>query len=358
MTAYELLRRGVSVRLIDAADGPATTSRAASIHARTMEVLDQAGLYETFASRAVQVTGMTLHADGEVLALLNTVFRQATRFNKVLFLNQVFIEELLRDAVIAAGGQIEWGVRLTSLTERTDCVDVTLAHTEGRGERVSVPWLVGTDGGHSQVRRELGITLQGSGSETWLIADAELDFTDPVSHDRIRWVRADGGTAMIFPLVGDRCWRLLDTVDVDYDGDSDTVARRFATKLTRGWAPRSLWTLRHGCRCSPSNSVRCPQCSRATASWPGTPRMCTPRPAAKAEHRDADAFNLAWKLASVIMNKADPVLLDTYSAERVPVGQALCRTPVWPPRSWNCVTARSTSTCPRCSPRSTPYPHC
>lgn len=35
-----------------------------------------------------------------------------------------------------------------------------------------------------------------------------------------------------------------------------------------------------------------------------------------------DAYNLAWKLAMVIHDHADATLLDTYDAERVPIGQA------------------------------------
>ncbi len=36
-----------------------------------------------------------------------------------------------------------------------------------------------------------------------------------------------------------------------------------------------------------------------------------------------DAYNLAWKLAMVVHGHADAELLDTYDAERVPIGQAL-----------------------------------
>ncbi|MBE7163378.1 MAG: FAD-dependent monooxygenase, partial [Williamsia herbipolensis] len=38
-----------------------------------------------------------------------------------------------------------------------------------------------------------------------------------------------------------------------------------------------------------------------------------------------DAFNLAWKLAMVVHGHADASLLDTYDAERVPIGKALLR---------------------------------
>ena len=42
--AHELARYGLSVRLIDAAGSPATTSRALGIHARTLETYDQMGV--------------------------------------------------------------------------------------------------------------------------------------------------------------------------------------------------------------------------------------------------------------------------------------------------------------------------
>jgi hypothetical protein len=39
-----------------------------------------------------------------------------------------------------------------------------------------------------------------------------------------------------------------------------------------------------------------------------------------------DAYNLAWKLALVVKGQADPVLLDSYEAERLPVARRLLET--------------------------------
>lgn len=83
----------------------------------------------------------------------------------------------------------------------------------GTAEDTSVPWLVGCDGGHSTVREQLGLVLKGESTETWLVADADITSARPV---------------------GDRRWRLLDTVDVDYTGDDTAVAERFTHKLSRG----------------------------------------------------------------------------------------------------------------------------
>ncbi|PRY36682.1 FAD-dependent oxidoreductase [Umezawaea tangerina] len=329
-TAHELLRRGVEVRVVDAADGPARNSRAAAMHARTIELLDQAGLYDRFDSRATQGAGIAFHVDGVEMARMNARFTtQRTRFNKVWLIDQVITEGLLRDAVTALGGRIEFGVRLTSLTEHPDRVAVSLRRDESNeDESAEFEWLVGCDGGRSTVRSQLDIRLQGDSSETWLIADAELDFATPVEHDRIRWVRADGDSMMIFPLVGERRWRLLDTVDVDHDVDgpeaAEAVAKRFSRKLSRGlgtdvtvnvptWV--SVFTIQQ-------RAVNTMQSSRCFLAGDAA-HVHSPASGQGLNTGMQDAVNLAWKLAAVIAGDAPTELLETYSSERVPVGQSL-----------------------------------
>lgn len=324
MAAHELLRRGITVRLIDAAAGPATTSRAAVIHPRTMEVLDQLGLYDEFNGRATQGKGIAFDADGTRLASMDSSFTSyATRFNKLLLLDQVITEQLLRSAVERLGGRVEWGVRLTGIEQDAHTVHATLDH-DGRAEDVSVPWLVGCDGGHSTVRDQLGVVLKGESTETWLVADADIDFARPVEHDRIRWIRAAGTSIMLFPLVGERRWRLLDTADVDYTGDDAAIAERFARKLSRGLGTEahveppawvSVFTIQQ--RAAPvMQSARCFLAGDAA-------HVHSPASGQGLNTGVQDAFNLAWKLAAVIRGQAGPGLLDTYSAERVPVAKAL-----------------------------------
>jgi NADPH-dependent dioxygenase len=326
MAAHELLRRGISVRLVDAASGPATTSRAAVIHPRTMEVLDQAGLYEEFNARAVQGRGTAFDADGKQLASMDAHFvGHPTRFDKMLLLDQVITEQLLRTAVERLGGQVQWGVRLAAVAQDSGSVRATLQRN-GATEEVSVPWLVGCDGGHSTVRDQLGLVFKGESTETWLVADAEITFDRPVERDRIRWIRADGTSMMLFPLVGERRWRLLDTVDVDYVGDDAAVAERFAHKLSRGlgipahvghptWV--SVFTIQQ--RAAPTmQSGHCFLAGDAA-------HVHSPASGQGLNTGVQDAFNLAWKLAAVIGDRAPARLLDTYSAERVPIAKALLK---------------------------------
>lgn len=60
--AHELARRGLRVRLVDAAPGPATTSRAVAVHPRTLETFDQMGVVEPVLERGRHNRAFTMYA--------------------------------------------------------------------------------------------------------------------------------------------------------------------------------------------------------------------------------------------------------------------------------------------------------
>jgi NADPH-dependent dioxygenase len=321
--AHELLRRGIAVRLIDASPGPATTSRALATHSRTLEIYDQLGLIDELLPRGRLVEAFTLHQNGSVLTRLETDYSHLrTRFPFTVMVDQIVTEEVLRTAVERLGCRVEWGVRLDRLTHDDEAVRV---RTHGPGRAVTeaaVPWLVGCDGGHSTVRKQLGLTLVGSSSETWLIADAEVHADVP--DDSIHWVRTARGTVMLVPFPEPGRWRLLDTAEADYSGAADEVADRFARKLTAGlgrpvtvrtptWV--SVFTIQQ--RMLPRMRVgRCFVAGDAA-------HVHSPASGQGMNTGIQDGYNLGWKLAMVISGQAGEELLDTYPVERVPIGRRL-----------------------------------
>jgi 2-polyprenyl-6-methoxyphenol hydroxylase-like FAD-dependent oxidoreductase len=62
--AIELLRRGVTCRVIDQLPAPASTSRAAMLHARTLELFDAAGLAEPLLRLGLPAKSMNYHFKG------------------------------------------------------------------------------------------------------------------------------------------------------------------------------------------------------------------------------------------------------------------------------------------------------
>ena len=321
--AYELTRRGVRVRLVDGATGPATTSRAIATHPRTLETYDQIGLLDEMLARARRITAFTLFQNGSRLARLDADYTASpTRFPFTVTIHQETTEEVLRTGLARLGVTAEWGVRLETFDRRADGVTATLRHTDGSAESVEVPWMIGTDGGHSTVRKLLELPLIGESNETWLLADASVETELPPNS--IYLIRAEGGTLMMAPMPGENRWRMLDTVDVDYDGDGDAVAARFSRKLSRG--------VGHEVRVASPNWV-----SVFTAQQRMVPAMRAGRVfvAGDAAHVHSpasgqgmntgiqEAYNLAWKLSMVLRGQAADALLDTYGTERVPIGRTL-----------------------------------
>ncbi|MFD0026481.1 FAD-dependent oxidoreductase [Streptomyces sp. NPDC058382] len=326
-TAHELARHGVRVRLVDAAAGPATTSRALATHARTLETYDQMGVLDELLPRGQRVEHFTLHQNGRRLIRFDTDYsRLPTRFPFTLMIDQVITEQVLRDAAAERGVQVEWGVRLDEFEDLgEDGVRARLTHSDGRAETFTADWLVGTDGGHSTIRKQLGLKLEGESSETWLIADATVDCDLP--KDSIHWMRTPTGTVMMVPFPEPGKWRLLDTAETSYGGDDTMVARRFSAKISTGtgrpavvhspsWV--SVFTIQQ-------RMIGRMRSGRVLLAGDAA-HVHSPASGQGMNTGVQDAVNLSWKLAAVLRGEAPDSFLDTYSAERVPVGAELLRT--------------------------------
>ncbi|WP_434452154.1 FAD-dependent oxidoreductase [Lentzea sp. E54] len=270
--ACGLRRFGVDVRVVDAAGGPATTSRAMGLQPRGVEVLARLGALSDLAEKAVRLRSMRLN--GEV-ALDMSALREAGQ----LVVSQARVEERLRDRLSALGVEVEWNTPASSVTEWD--------------------WLVGCDGAHSAVRKMAGIAFEGSQvMENFLLRDVHAAWD--LDRESIH-IFADGPSmTTIFPLPGG-VWRVMSP-----DGGR--------------WTP------------GPIDSVEWESTFRIHRRQAATYRRGTVFLAGDAAHIHSpvggqgmntglgDAENLAWKLALVVRGRATERLLDTYEAERRPIG--------------------------------------
>ncbi|MFF4911061.1 FAD-dependent oxidoreductase [Streptomyces sp. NPDC001260] len=319
--AHELARRGLRVRLVDAAPGPARTSRAVAVHPRTLETLDQMGVVDALRERGRENRAFTMFASGRRLVRLQADYSSMpTRFPYTVIVEQTATEAVLREAVAAHGVSVEWGVKVRDFEQDADAVRVRLEHADGATEVCRADWLVGCDGGHSTVRKQLGLPLIGDSRDTWMLADAPVR-TDLVP-DSIYWVHTGRQAMMMVPYAREGHWRLLDTAPGAQG--TDGAGERFAQKLSAG-----LGT---------AVAVGEPEWSSVfTFQQRMVPRMHVGRVfvAGDAAHVHSpasgqgmntgvqEAYNLAWKLADVARGHADRALLDTYDEERVPIGRDL-----------------------------------
>jgi len=324
-TAYELARRGVEVRLVDQAAGPATSSRALAVHARSLETFRQMGIVDELLPLGQRVVHFTLHQHGRILIRFDTNYDTLpTPFPFSLMVDQVVTERVLREATARLGIRVEWGVRLVGLRPVTDGAEAELDHADGRAERTVVPWLVGADGAHSVVRKSLGLRLAGDSTETWLNADVVLDANLP--RDSNHLVLCRGGALLLVPFPEPGKWRIVDTVDAHDADDPEAVRARIEAKLSAalrrpvGVAPPT-WTSAFTVQQRMIGQMRVGRCFVAGDAA----HVHSPASGQGMNTGIQEGYNLAWKLAQVALGYADDALLDSYPAERVPVGQVLLR---------------------------------
>jgi 2-polyprenyl-6-methoxyphenol hydroxylase-like FAD-dependent oxidoreductase len=317
--AAELLARGIRTRIIDQGDGARLQARAIGIHARTLEVLDMMGLAERFVAHGQVVRNMRFYSEGRCLASLEFA-RCGSRFGFLLDLPQDQTERLLRARVTELGGGVENGTELTGLTASRDVVTVTVGGRGERAETITAEYVVGCDGAHSRVRRELGMTFRGHPyPQDWLLADVLLDWD--LREDAVHaFFRRNGLPVIFFPMREQR-WR----VTLPFAGSRPAQVPTLAEiqQLTNQRAPRPVtvsdpsWLANFRCHRRSASAYRLGRVLLAGDAV----HIHTPAGGQGLNTGMLDAHNLAWKLALVVSGRAPDTLLDTYGAERRPVAE-------------------------------------
>jgi 2-polyprenyl-6-methoxyphenol hydroxylase-like FAD-dependent oxidoreductase len=312
LLAAELERRDVPCLLIDALDAPRGWDRATVVHARSMEIFEALGLEERFLAEGVRTPAARFHSDGEVLGELS-FGASGSRYGFDLGLSEEVTESVLTDFLEAEGGAVTRSTRLIGLVAGEDAVTVTLER-DGERREVVAQWVVGCDGLHSAVRESAGIEFPGADIEAqWAVFDATIEGWqneyDVASH------YLDTPLVMLTPLPARR-WRvyLRPTSDSsDLVAEAGEVLRRYQPGV--GFAEIENQTRFH-CHSRVAARYR----SGRVLLAGDAAHACTPAEGHGMNTGLQDAFNLGWKLALVCRGEADVGLLDTYEAERRPVG--------------------------------------
>ncbi|MGQ5260752.1 FAD-dependent oxidoreductase [Micromonospora sp. ZYX-F-536] len=173
-TALTLARRGFEVTVLDQLAEPPSTSRAAVVHAYTLEVLDRIGAAAPLVAQGVRAPRFTVRDRDRVL--LSVPFHQLpSRFPYALLVSQAITEAVLARQLADRGVEVRRPCRLTGLSRTGDGV---LARIDGAALRAR--FVVGADGLHSTVRRLAGIGFTGpSDEESFVLADVRVHSTLP-----------------------------------------------------------------------------------------------------------------------------------------------------------------------------------
>jgi 2-polyprenyl-6-methoxyphenol hydroxylase-like FAD-dependent oxidoreductase len=207
--ATTLHRAGVSALIADQLETGQNTSRAAVIHAHTLEVLDALGVSEELTRAGLKLTRFTLRDRDSTLVQLN-FDELPSRFAHLLMLPQDVTERILRDALAGTRQQVRWGCRVESLIETTHGIEATI-QSKGALETVRTRYVVGADGMHSMVRKTAGIGFTGSSYEdSFVLADVDMNWDH--GRDEVMLFFSPAGLVVVAPLPGGR-FRIVATLD-------------------------------------------------------------------------------------------------------------------------------------------------
>ena len=329
IVCHELLRRGIRCRLIEKHTAPSGSTRAFTLHARTMEMFDHLGLASRIDELREVCPGNRFHfrelsLSPEESPTLDFEKLPGTRYNYYGKVNQNDLDKALRDSLAANFDfHPEYGTEYIRGEPFDEYVNVTLRHTTGgdRIEEVQVPWLIGADGSRSAVRSTLGATFdQGEiKSMTMSMVDARLvDYRG--DRNWVNYYVSAKGFMLVTGLPGGKfriylageLEKLLEKgspVEAFQEGLDffDTGARIEAMDWSSTWEIRKIVgeTYARGrvLLCGDATHVHSP------AGGQGM-NACM-----------QDAFNVGWKLALVIQGRARDGILQTYADERRPIAE-------------------------------------
>jgi 2,4-dichlorophenol 6-monooxygenase len=248
-------------------------------------------------------------------------------------LPQTLLEPILIGHAAARGSRIRFDTEYLSLRQADDHVLVTARdRVSGRTYGIRARYVIGADGGRSAVARDIGLPMEGqmdiAGSMN-IVFHADLSRFVAHRPSVLYWVLQPGATIggiglglvrMVRPW---NEWLVVWGYDIsqpppEVDDDfavevvhnlvgDDTVP--VTIRSVSLWGNNKMYATRY-------------RAGRVFAMGDATHRH-PPSNGLGSNTSVQDAYNLAWKLALVLRGSAGEGLLDTYDAERAPVGRQI-----------------------------------
>ena len=311
--ADECARRQLKFRIVEKRSAQSEHSKALAIFPRTLEIFDMAGLVSPFLDAANRVTSVDVMAHGRTLG--HIPFAPAdSPYPFIAMVPQDVTERLLVEHLAAQGGAVEYDTCFVNAVQQDDHIRVTLDR-DGEREEFSATFVIGCDGAHSPVRHLLNLTFEGAEyHDLFLLADVE---TDELPADQLQLCPHELGPVAIFPMSATR--RRIVAMIQQPEGDApslDLVQRMLVQRAPRDIRAHALhWSSYFHIHHRHVSELR-----RGRIFVAGdAAHIHSPFGGQGMNTGLQDVWNLAWKLDLVLRGHGNERLLDSYSAERLPV---------------------------------------
>jgi 2-polyprenyl-6-methoxyphenol hydroxylase-like FAD-dependent oxidoreductase len=323
--ACELIRHGLSVRIVDKAPATKDYSRAPVFWPRAQEALDLMGLYHLWDGRTVPMHWTHVNIYGRPAGAV-AMDQGDSAYPVPMLVGQDVTEQILDAHLRTLGTPVERATEAVRVDVRDDGATVTIRPASGSEEVFEAAWVIGCEGAHSLVRGGAEIDWEGHALKGLMvpIADATVKWPliNAVGHSHV--ALTDKGYLLTIPLPGVQ--RIIVAVpDTTPEGEEPTITREgmeaVASEAIGG--PVELleapWiaVVRYG-----NHLASAYRAGRALLAGDAA-HSIAPLSGQGMNTGVQDAFDLAWKLAYVHKGWAPDALLDSYGADRRPVAERL-----------------------------------
>ncbi|AOW14515.1 FAD-dependent oxidoreductase [Hydrogenophaga crassostreae] len=314
--AIDARLQGLDVILFDEDNSVSFGSRAVCYAKRSLEILDRLGMGDGLVNKGVSWSvGRTFLREEEVYRF-NLVPDAGHKRPGMINLQQYHLEEALVHRAEAVGVDLRWKHKVVGVTPLSDGASVRLETPDGAFD-IEADWLIVADGARSNVRRELGLDIDGHVfKDRFLIADVVMKADFPAE----RWFWFDPpfhpNQSVLLHKQSDNVWRIDFQLGWDADPEEEKKPENILPRVKAMLGDEREFELEWA-------SVYTFQCRRMKNFRHGhllfagdAAHQVSPFGARGANSGFQDTDDLMWKLALVIKGLAPESLLDTYDADR------------------------------------------
>lgn len=195
--AATLAKAGVDHVLVDKLAEGQNTSRAAVVHAHTLEALKELGVAGRLVDAGLRLKRFSISDRDRTLVQLR-FDTLPTAFPFLLMLTQDATEKILADRLVELGGGVHRGVTATGFSQTPSAVQAQLV-CAGKSQTIEAQYLVGADGMHSAVREAAGVSFPGGRYEdSFVLADVSMEW--PHGREGVQLYFSPAGLVVVAPL--------------------------------------------------------------------------------------------------------------------------------------------------------------
>jgi 3-(3-hydroxy-phenyl)propionate hydroxylase len=318
--AIDARLQGLDVLLFDEEDSVSFGSRAVCYAKRALEILDRLGVGDPIVDKGVSWNvGRTFLKEEEVYRF-DLVPEPGHKRPGMINLQQYHLEEALVKRATDLGADLRWKYKVAGVTPLGDHgsegARVSVETPDGHFD-IEADWLIVADGARSNVRRQLGLDIEGHVfKDRFLIADVVMKADYPAE----RWFWFDPpfhpNQSVLLHKQSDNVWRIDFQLGWDADPEEEKKPEKIIPRVKAMLGDEREFELEWA-------SIYTFQCRRMKHFRHGrllfagdAAHQVSPFGARGANSGFQDTDDLLWKLALVMKGLAPEGLLDTYDADR------------------------------------------